>query len=439
MKNDALVFSDKTGAWREKYRYAVYDHKLIAKNGEVYVRSFIVIKNDLDVIVRFTNLHRYVGVYENKVFVPITSNTKNKMLYICKMLNYVLIKNYSRFKIEHVFNVTREALESFFADYAQECMTNGKYRSEQSVERCVNAVVDYQRKLYRAFGNYVTLKPDDLYNKTTVPDRHGQLREKLVPEFQVKGFKRTDRIFRELPTSAFKVLINLAFKYAPDIAFAMCIQAFAGLRAGEVLNVRQEENPLGGGIAFTYVNGKVVKAEIDITKELPMRSDGVICGSIKKERRQSVYLPFLDAFMVAYERHKRYLSGREYEKKYSPMFVDKRGLAMTYDVYYKRFSELVEKHFRPTLLSSEDPICNVYGQLLYENRIGLHVLRHWFSVQLVLYGEDIAQIQYWRGDKNPESAFVYLQNKGDLLQELEKANNSLAEILIEQGSDAEYD
>jgi hypothetical protein len=71
---------------------------------------------------------------------------------------------------------------------------------------------------------------------------------------------------------------------------------------------------------------------------------------------------------------------------------------------------------------SDDPECSLYGQLLYENKLGLHSLRHWFSVQLVLHGEDIAQIQYWRGDKCPESAFVYLQNKGDLVRKLERTS-----------------
>ena len=71
--------------------------------------------------------------------------------------------------------------------------------------------------------------------------------------------------------------------------------------------------------------------------------------------------------------------------------------------------------------------------MLYEHKLGLHSLRHWFSVQLALHGEDISQIQYWRGDKNPESAFTYLQNKGDLIKELELTGNCLIEILMSQG------
>ena len=68
--------------------------------------------------------------------------------------------------------------------------------------------------------------------------------------------------FRDLPTRAFEMLIPLAFRYAPDIAFAMCLQAFAGLRAGEALNVRRADSPLGPGIVFTEMGGAVRSVEI---------------------------------------------------------------------------------------------------------------------------------------------------------------------------------
>jgi hypothetical protein len=74
---------------------------------------------------------------------------------------------------------------------------------------------------------------------------------KKIPAFQVRGIPKTAEAFRELPTNAFKILIDLAFRYAPDIVFALCLQAFAGLRAGEVCNVRQEGNPIGNGLLFT--------------------------------------------------------------------------------------------------------------------------------------------------------------------------------------------
>ena len=164
-----------------------------------------------------------------------------------------------------------------------------------------------------------------------------------------------------------------------------------------------------------------------------MRSDAILCGSIKKERTACVYTPFLDVFERMYALHKEHLARRSYEKEYCPMFVNSRGMAMTYDIYYSRFVSLVTDRLRPLLLGHEDPECRIYGQMLCENTIGPHVLRHWFSVQLALRGEDVAQIQFWRGDNSPVSAFHYLQDKGDLIRELEATNELLANALMKEG------
>ena len=419
--------------WRKEYRYALYAHRLIAQNGEVYTRHFIVIKNRFGLIVRFTRLHNYVGVYDGKIFAPLVSNAETKMRYVCMMLNYVLIENFHKFRVDHVFAINREALDGFFRDYAQKPLEDGRYRGKQSIEKCVHAVTLFFRRMRHKFGASVLLKESDLVIETTVYGKHSKPRQQKRPAFQVKGFPGHKTTFRELPTKAFQMLLNLAFRYAPDIAFSLCLQAFAGLRAGEVLNVRQEISPLGSGLFITYFEGDVRKVEIDLTREIPLRSDGVIVAKIKKERKQCVYPPFIKAFTFAYEHHKAYLLSKHFEKSFCPMFINKRGQAMTYDTYASRFSVLVEKHFRPVLLACDDKECRIYGQLLYENKLGLHALRHWYSVQLVLNGEDIAQIQYWRGDTNPESALLYLQNKGDLVRELESVGNVFVEMLMKNG------
>jgi len=419
--------------WRGNYRYSVYKHRLFAPDGSIYTRPFIVIRNMYGAIVRFTNLHNYANIFAGKIFVPMNADATKKLFYICKMFNYALIERDDEYGIDHIFQISREMLEQFFNDYATTESRTGGFRSEPSVEFCVSAVTEFFRNLCRKFGRQMLLNEADLVTERNVYTKRGGIVVKTVPAFQVRGIRSSKRTFRELPTKAFKILINLAFRYAPDIAFAMCLQAFAGLRAGEACNIRQEQSPIGGSLKVTRVGNDVRKVEIDLTRELPMRSDAVFCGNIKKERIQCVYHPFLDAFDMAYQHHKKWLSSQKYEHGYCPMFVNNRGKAMTYNDYRNRFICLVDERFRPALLQSGDADCRLYGQMLYENRLGLHSLRHWFSVQLVLHGEDIAQIQYWRGDKNPESALTYLQNKGDLVKELEKANETLIEILMGNG------
>lgn len=430
-----ISINNADDGWRKRYHYGVYTCSLLGPDSMVYNRSFIVIKDEKGVIVHFTRLHNYVGAYEQRVFRPLASDAENKMRYVCMMLNYILIDHYSIYKIDHVFKITKEALVCFFMDYALTEKKAGGYRGKQSIERCVSSVALFFRKLSYKYGGYVTLKKKDLYIEKQCYKRNGKSYKELVPDFQIRGIPQEKQIFRDVPNKVFKILLNLAIRYAPDIAFGIALQAFAGLRPGEVCNVRQEGSPKGKGLIITETDGRFTWVQIDLSHEYAMRSDGVICGRIKKERKQSVYPAYIEAFQVLYERHKKFLETRTYEKDYCPMFVNVRGMAMTYSDYRNRFTDLVEKHLRPLLLQHSDPECRLYGQMLAENKLGPQSIRHWFSVQLALRGEDVAQLQFWRGDTNPQSAFTYLQDKGDLINELAKTNELLADVMLKKGEE----
>lgn len=415
------------------YHYSVYEHKLIGPDGVLYTRAFIVLKDKYGVIVRFTRLHNYLGIYEGKVYRPITADALNRGRYVCMMLNYILIEKHDVYHINHVFDISKEALTEFFSQYALSTKANGNYRGAQSIEKCVAAVTLFMKKLLQKHGKDMSVKKKDLFIEKEVYTGKTRIEKRLVPDFQVVGLGSKEPIFRDIPTEIFQVLLEQALRYTPDIAFAIALQAFAGLRPGEVCNVRREDSPLGAGIRFTFVNGRLVRAEIDLRREVALRSDGVPCGRIKKERLQCVYSPFLEAFYLIYQKHKDYLQDKAYEAKFAPMFINNRGMAMTYESYRSRFDVLISKHLRPFLIHHERPDFRLYGQLLYENKLGPHALRHWFSVQLALRGEDISQLQFWRGDSDPQSAFLYLQNKGDLLRELAVTNEMLAELLQQEG------
>ena len=417
-------------------RYAVYSLRRTTEDGLSFTRSFIVIKNGYNVIVRFTRLQDYAGVYARRTYRPVTADPESKLHFICKMLNYALVEHGAEFGIRHVFDVTKPMLEQFFNSYAQEKRPDGTYRGQETIERCVATVTAFMERLCAKFGGYMKLSREDLYNEKTVVTKKGQLVKRKIPAFQAVGFSQTDPPFRDMPEKVMEILLPLAFRYARDIAFGVCLQAFAGLRAGEVCNVRQESSPLGAGIRFVSAGGSVIKAEIDLRRELALRSDGAEVGKIKKERLQCVYPAFLGAFLQAYELHKEYLKQVSFEPEYAPMFVNRNGKAMSYETYRLRFKRLVHDRLRPALADSADPELRIYAQLLCENELGTHALRHWYTVQLVLRGEDIANVKFWRGDKSPESAFEYLQNKGDLTRELRESAGRLLDVLLGLGEKA---
>ena len=335
---DSRIISFPSGnELRDGYRYGLYFRKLTAPTGVIYERPLIVLRNEYGDIVRFTMLHYFAEPFSGKLCVPLTSSSNEKLYNVCAMLNYIFIDRYEQFEIDHVFRITWEAINTFFQSYAYEQGANGKFRSRATIEKCILNVIDFFRRLKSKYGGLVLLEPEKLYEEKTVYNRQGRQITKRAPLFQVKNIPQYTEVFRELPTKAFQVLLNLAFRYAPDIAFAVCLQAFAGLRAGEVCNVRQEGSSFGNGLILTHMNGIVSKIEIDLTRELPMRSDGVTVGRIKRERKQCVYPPFMRAFCTAYEQHKAWLATHSLEPDYCPMFINSNGFAMTYKNYSYRF------------------------------------------------------------------------------------------------------
>ena len=419
----------------EMLRYAVYSVKNRMDDGQVFTRSFIVVKNGYNVITRFTRFQEFAGIYAHGTYRPITADPETKLYFICGFLNHVLVAQGGESGVRHVFDITKKMMEGYFSHYALEKQEDGRYRSKESVERCISSVTDFMSRLSRKYGGYMKVSKSDLYEEQTRMTKKGNLVRKKVPAFHVVGIPMADRPFRDIPTKVMEILLPMAFKYAEDIAFGLCLQAFAGLRAGEVCNVRQECSPLGAGIRLTEAGGSVIKAEIDLRREVALRNDAAETGRIKKERLQCVYPAFLGSFMQAYEIHKKYLEGISFEKEYAPMFVNRYGKAMSYETYRNRFKKLVRDYLRPYLTASGDPELHTYGQLLQENEIGTHALRHWFTVQLVLRGEEIGDIEYWRGDTSPESAFLYLQNKGELVKKLKETDEHLIDMLLIVGGE----
>lgn len=416
-------------------RYAVYSIRNHTDEGLLYTRSFIVLKNGYGVITRFTRFHEFMGVYDNQTYRPLTANPEGKMYFVVAMLNHVLIDHGAENGIRHVFGITKPMLASFFDAYALEALADGSHRNAERVKQCISTVTLFMYKLAWKYGGYMKIKRAELYVERTFMTKKGKQIKRKVPDFQATGIVDANVIFRDIPTKVIEILIPMAFRYAPDIALAMCPQAFAGLRASEAMNVRQESSPYGPGLIITEVGGKVHGIKIDLRKELVLRSDGTEIGLIKKARMQDVYPPFVGTVAMAYQLHKQYLQNVKYEPEYAPMFVNSKGMAMSYEIYRLKFKKLIKEHLRPELIRSSDPELKIYGQMLYENDLGTHALRHWFTVQLVLRGEDIGTIQSYRGDKNPETAFQYLQNKGELVRELEAAGAELIAELMKIGGD----
>ncbi len=143
-------------------------------------------------------------------------------------------------------------------------------------------------------------------------------------------------------------------KASPDIAFAVCLQLFGGLRNGEVLCVRQAGSCLGPGINVTMQGSHAERIEIDLRKNYCLREDGMMTGSIKRNRIATILPSFLPAVHAAYRFHLQYLEGRSYDRTLAPMFIDPAGNAMDLQTYRSKMKDLMDSFCREAPFCSQD-------------------------------------------------------------------------------------
>ena len=412
-------------------RYVSHTEQITGRNNEAVQVTYILIADQNGMIQRVTHLQDYLAAGIKRVS-PFTSSAKTYAAFFTPMLNYCIYECREKFGIYSPLQITRPMMEQYFVEYASSPAANGLLRMPQTVSQCITVNSFSMAQLVSRYGNEMTLKREDLLvsRQVYIPGRGRVFME--VPSFDISGGTLRAGMLRDISTEAFELLMGLAFQHAPDIAFGLCAQAFAGLRPGEVCNLRQDTSIYGPSVIYTADISGARIPELDLSKEYVMRSDNVYVGGIKKERIQKVYTDFIPAFNKAYDFHRNYLASQQFEPDYAPMFVNQNGMAMTYDDYENRFYELVNDYFVPELLRSPPPLSD-YGLLVKERGLAPHIGRHFYTLQLVKRELPPEMIKFWRGDRSIESAMTYWASKGELRDTARKLGCDFLDAVVKFG------
>lgn len=406
--------------------FSVYNHNLVIKENQLITRKFIVLKDASGDICAFTDFHRYIRSAKRQYARKVTDDGNNRHYYVVKLLNYVF---FDKYHIKKLNDMTIEMVSCFLNDYGKALLPDDSCeRTKETVITCIKTIIDFLDEFIEKNKCKCKIKQSDLYKIVTTRNKRGNIVKKKVPAFDVTYTGKVKNIFRDIPNKVFNHLMNLVIEKHTDMLMLVALSAFAGLRPAEACNIRRADSALGPGFRFVMQNGEITDVILDLKKELNLRSDLKSVGGIKKERIQRVYPAFLEAFVKCYKIYMDYMEGRKYEADYGALSINLQGKAITYDNYYQKFRKVILELI-PILLSDEDVEVVNYGHLLLENNISPHILRHWFSVKLTLYGEDVSGLMYWRGDSSPESALTYLQNKGEIEKQYRYVNSELFDFM----------
>lgn len=403
--------------------FAVYTHKYVLEDGRLVLRMFIVLKDGDGDIVAFTNFHKFCRNSSRKIRALMETGGK-RTSYVCQLLNYVYFQKYH---IKCLQELTIDMVRDFLNAYGKsELPGDTKKRNAATVKICIRSILDFIIN-WSTEDPRCLIKKNDLVKTKTYRNAKGKIVHTNVLPFDVIYDPDVKVTFRDIPEKVFYIVLEEILKNHPEIMMPFALGAFAGLRPSEAMCVRREDSELGPGIIFSEHNGKTTSVTIDLTKEMNLRSDLTLTGRIKKERRARVYPAFLTNFMEIYNSYMTFIEGRNYEKTYGPLTLNRSGKAMTYASYSEKIRKVFSE-LQPAFLSDSDPEVVEYGKMLEIYNIGPHIFRHWFTIQLVLAGEGESAIMYWRGDKSPESARAYLSNKSALEKKYKIVSDEITEF-----------
>ena len=155
-------------------RFVVYKHSLILGDNNIVTKQLIALKHD-DGTLQFTDFHRYV---KSATKIKSISDDGNKRFsYVVKFLNFI----YGTVGVNNLDQLTLEMVKEFFMLYGLgQLPEDRKNRKKSTVEKCVNAVLDFLTLYLNERKGKVKLKPKDLYSINTFTNRRGILRYLLM-------------------------------------------------------------------------------------------------------------------------------------------------------------------------------------------------------------------------------------------------------------------
>lgn len=378
----------------------------------------VLYEEETDIPIIYTGLERYLRHLAKSEL--LSEKTLSVMANgVCKFLNYLLKE--TDINTIHECNLVkiRDGLRFMRA------RDDGSFYARETWMKYTNYVINFLVMYYMhnrdsLFFNYTG---EELMERIIIEDEKHRRRVVIDCKASLHILKPpiARRKNRVLVEGYLDLLMYEAKKYEPDIVLGIALGAYAGMRAGEIVNVS-----CGAVQVIRRSFGMLSDIEIDLLEKAPYFRDRkwkTDPGSIKKNRKQKIYRDFVMKFNELYEIHIARMEIRGMDiSSGAPLFVNKQGRPMTVQTYSERLKKLFYERFLPGLKYSCEKqgtyADNVAFIEAYEKEYpGAHMFRHWYTMYLLTKAKLTAgEIMKWRGDSSQESMNDYIHENEDLIE-----------------------
>lgn len=370
-------------------------------------------KTYIKVVCSFLNYCRYMTIREEPEFVDLYEGVFNlKFHHACLFLKEQVERFHSgNLKPETVVNMELPLLLFYQHLINTDIVQENVEELVKKDERDKNKIV---YNPFRQLGKY----------KVSLP--------KLERSFQTVRDFSEDNLEERLAN--IHLMINLARSYYPDIAFALCIMFYGGLRLGEVVNLTRNslEKPIFSdddiGTSGFVLN---VKDNPELFKNIKTKSNNEVK---RKEKFVSIEMIDIDLVSEIYKNHKlrivRLEKLNKIKNKDALFYSSSKGTPLTYNTAYYQFKRLSEI-FIDTLVENGDKktLDSLTDMETRELKINPHLTRAIFTNLGIDLGYTKEQLQIRRGDRSINSQEAYWNRKMVKLKRQEIVSTVQAEAV----------
>lgn len=396
--------------------------------------SIVLCHCESGIPVSYPGLERWL--YEmQKVEAQESETLRKKAYHLCSFLNYILWNT----TCDAVSDVTIKDLRGFFVDF--KTTSDGDPRDPQEWTRGITDVMRFMHNYVSYNNGHIPCKvsPEELVTPATIKIKDGK-RSIVVDKankLYVKPPVKKNKKYRLLLHGHLELLLFEARKYDPMLLPAIMLQAYAGLREGEVVNCTT------GNISRAYTGfGRIGKIVIDLTSPAGFaegHGGRTGFGAIKVPRRQEVYPDFIEVVVKCLDEHEALLQADGYPlADGSPLFYNAWGKPLSVSAYTSRLKKLFYRHFLPDLKK----VCEEQGRWAenapyieaYELEYpGGHMLRHWFTMYLLQCTSlKTEEVSHWRGDADITSMADYIHVNAGFISAFREAVFTLQGEILEE-------
>ena len=385
-------------AYRKKYKFI--NKSVAIKNEHGTFQKFPCIglyEIETSIPVTYTGFEKYL-VRLDLMGKPSETTYNNRATAVCKFLNYVLYET----NLNTVHECSAETLLQYL-EYAKE-KEAGKTYTYATWKRNKKYLLDFLTNYYISNKETMPFRytMEDLHEIVLLSDEKGYHPEVMQVTFNVDNPT-------ELTKHRLNKLLLIAEEYDPEIALAIGLQAYAGLRAGEVVNLS-----CGGFKKIRTYFRMLSSIELDLRKDAPFflyQRKKTNPGRITKKRVQKVYDDFVDKVAELHETHIKIMESKKYDMSaQAPLFVNYQGKPMSVQTYSGRLEKLFYTYFIPALKDE----CKYISERGYANKMtrsdldfieaceqkypGTRMFRKWFVKYLEEdAGLPVFEVMKWKG------------------------------------------